>query len=219
MEAGPTVIIVGESCFACKGKIPAGALKCTGCNSWQDWRRYLDFGSAVLALLVALVSVVSFAIPIVKSAVTPQDSHIGMTFQGVGDHALIFIATNSGIRAGGLGDATFSFQIPDSKVVARTYANRSFINAGEAIQSVMYLNSEDIIGRIQILDEATIAKASACIIEIDTMEFSETSSHIIRKVPDEKCQPFLSRLKQRKIDKDYIERPRAPVVPKDDDLK
>ena len=56
-------------CKICCKPIEPAAKKCTQCNSYQSFfGRYLGFSSHVLALLVALVSVLGFVIPIVADA-------------------------------------------------------------------------------------------------------------------------------------------------------
>jgi hypothetical protein len=59
-------------CRACKLPMPTEANKCTKCSSLQDWHRYLDMSGLVLSLLVALTSVLAFAIPIWKETLTPK---------------------------------------------------------------------------------------------------------------------------------------------------
>lgn len=59
-------------CRACKLPMPADANKCTECSSLQDWRRYLDSSGIVLSLLVALTSVLTFAIPVWKDALVAK---------------------------------------------------------------------------------------------------------------------------------------------------
>ncbi|WP_165184980.1 hypothetical protein [Caulobacter soli] len=61
-----------KPCRACCYDMPAKANKCVKCSSLQDWQRYLTFSSSILALLTALVSVSTFAIPIWKSAFAPS---------------------------------------------------------------------------------------------------------------------------------------------------
>lgn len=51
-------------CIVCGNDIHLGAKKCTHCGSYQDFRRYMTFSSTVLGLLVALISVTTFAIPV-----------------------------------------------------------------------------------------------------------------------------------------------------------
>ncbi|RVC64391.1 hypothetical protein [Mesorhizobium sp.] len=50
-------------CQQCRLSIPEGAQVCTHCQSYQDWRSWFAVSSTVLALLTALISVLSFAVP------------------------------------------------------------------------------------------------------------------------------------------------------------
>lgn len=50
-------------CRQCKLPIPNGAKICTHCQSYQDWRRWFSVSTTVLALLTALISVLSFTLP------------------------------------------------------------------------------------------------------------------------------------------------------------
>jgi hypothetical protein len=43
-------------CVCCKEVIKAGAIKCTKCDTFQDWRRYISIGNLSLGLLIALVA-------------------------------------------------------------------------------------------------------------------------------------------------------------------
>ncbi|NQT12742.1 MAG: hypothetical protein HQ582_08335 [Planctomycetes bacterium] len=54
----------GKKCVDCALPIPANAKVCTKCNGYQQgWRRYVRFSDTVLALLIALISVLAVAIP------------------------------------------------------------------------------------------------------------------------------------------------------------
>ncbi|MBI3677215.1 MAG: hypothetical protein HY243_11445 [Proteobacteria bacterium] len=53
-----------KNCIECASAIPIDARRCVHCSSQQDWTRYLTWSSTTLGLLVALVSVLTFAIPI-----------------------------------------------------------------------------------------------------------------------------------------------------------
>ncbi|MER8882427.1 hypothetical protein [Mesorhizobium sp. M0590] len=50
-------------CRQCSLSIPESAHICTHCQSFQDWRRWFAVSNTVLALLTALISVLSFAVP------------------------------------------------------------------------------------------------------------------------------------------------------------
>jgi hypothetical protein len=52
-----------KMCISCGALMPTPALKCTACNSFQDWRRYLPFDATILALLTALASVLTTGAP------------------------------------------------------------------------------------------------------------------------------------------------------------
>jgi hypothetical protein len=63
-----------EKCGTCLKGIPRGAKKCTNCDSYQDWRRHLPAGTAVLSLLVALGSVLTVLVPVLSEALTYGNS-------------------------------------------------------------------------------------------------------------------------------------------------
>lgn len=63
-------------CVVCRNSIPEGALKCTECGSFQNWRRHLDFSSLVLSLLVALLSVSGIVIPALYKTLNPPKSQV-----------------------------------------------------------------------------------------------------------------------------------------------
>ncbi|WP_136658383.1 hypothetical protein [Nitratireductor sp. XY-223] len=46
-------------CWACRGGLKPNQQKCVECDSWQNWRMYFAFSSTSLALLVALLSIVT----------------------------------------------------------------------------------------------------------------------------------------------------------------
>jgi hypothetical protein len=48
---------VEKVCIQCAKSIPIHAKKCTECDSFQDWRRHLQFSGLALSLLIALLSV------------------------------------------------------------------------------------------------------------------------------------------------------------------
>lgn len=48
-----------KGCIQCASEIPKGANKCLKCGSFQNFRRFFEFSNNVLALLIALVSVIS----------------------------------------------------------------------------------------------------------------------------------------------------------------
>lgn len=87
-----------KSCQACMSTVPVSAKKCGHCGAYQDWRRHLQISQSVLALLVALISVLSMGIPIVKSTLTPDDSSVILTYLDRPDTTIPIIASNKGSR-------------------------------------------------------------------------------------------------------------------------
>lgn len=87
-----------KKCRICMEPILLSATKCRFCGSYQNWRRYLQSSQVVLALLVALVSVVSLSVPIIKNAMTPDDSDLSLTYLDRADITVPIIASNKGSR-------------------------------------------------------------------------------------------------------------------------
>ena len=86
-------------CVVCKEPIAQDALKCIHCNSYQDWKRYIFFSNSVLALLIALVSVLTVAIPVLHNSFKSEEEFISISVVDV-ESDLILLAINSGTRPG-----------------------------------------------------------------------------------------------------------------------
>jgi hypothetical protein len=71
-----------KPCALCGMEIPLGALKCSHCDSFQDWRKHLPFSSTVLSLLVALLSVLTVAAPALEKLFAPSDERIRVDVTG-----------------------------------------------------------------------------------------------------------------------------------------
>lgn len=91
-----------KPCRVCSEEIKKSAIKCVHCDSYQDWRSKLTFSSTVLSLLVALVSVLTAAIPVFKDAITPKNSSLTLAFQGANANTLSLLVANQGIRPGSI---------------------------------------------------------------------------------------------------------------------
>jgi predicted nucleic acid-binding Zn ribbon protein len=91
-------VMATSHCFLCRKEIPRGAKICTECNSYQDWRKHFGFSSTVLSLLVALVSVLTVAVPVIRNALTPDRSEVHcalLTWNATGATLLV---SNRGVR-------------------------------------------------------------------------------------------------------------------------
>ena len=87
-----------NECCLCMEPMRAGATKCTSCGTFQNWRRHLNLSTAVLSLLVALVSVSALAVPLLIDAFEEQRSKVSVEFSfASGDYAYLYVA-NDGPR-------------------------------------------------------------------------------------------------------------------------
>jgi hypothetical protein len=102
-----------KPCVVCQEPIKRHATKCVHCGSYQDWRSNISFSlsTSVLSLLVALVTVLTAAVPVFKEALTPKNSDLTFSFQGASTDPirLIVLATNRGVRPGTVHPATSLF--------------------------------------------------------------------------------------------------------------
>ena len=55
METSPKDV---KPCKYCGNDIPAAAVKCTHCDTWQNWRGLLNFSIPVLSLILAILTVI-----------------------------------------------------------------------------------------------------------------------------------------------------------------
>lgn len=85
-------------CRLCKKPIEAGAIKCTECDGYQNWRRYFDFSSVILSLLIALFSVLTITIPVLTSVFTQQNSDVQLTVLGHDENTITVVCSNRGNR-------------------------------------------------------------------------------------------------------------------------
>lgn len=104
-----------KHCRVCAEPINKVAQKCIHCQSEQNrWRQRLGFSSTILSLLVALVAVLTAAVPVFKEALTPKNSSLSFSFVGATHQSIGVIASNSGTRPGAVRRAFVSSnRIPD----------------------------------------------------------------------------------------------------------
>ena len=86
------------SCAVCRESILYGARKCTHCDSFQDFRRWINISSSVLALLVALVSVLSVVLPDVVAFFEEEYSETRADLHAIENVLVNIVATNVGTK-------------------------------------------------------------------------------------------------------------------------
>jgi hypothetical protein len=85
-----------KMCATCGALMPAPATKCTVCDTFQDWRRYLPFDATILALLTALVSVLATTVPVVVGWVSEGYSDMQVTYRDDVSGGIVVNAYNAG---------------------------------------------------------------------------------------------------------------------------
>ena len=110
-----------KACKSCGSDMLKNTHKCHNCGSFQNWRGHINLSSTVLALLVALVTVITAAYPIMVEALTDDNSIVNLVFQSSrkdspDSYGYIFIAGNSGNRPAGLGESIYQIEIDRSSV-------------------------------------------------------------------------------------------------------
>jgi hypothetical protein len=98
-------------CRACREEIRPGARKCIHCQSAQGWQRHLSLSSTVLALLIALISVLQSALPVFIAIYKGDASRVSMHFLKANGLSLILAASNSGTRPGTLAHGTLTLPL------------------------------------------------------------------------------------------------------------
>jgi hypothetical protein len=99
-------------CKVCREEIRPGAQTCIHCNSRQGWQRHLGLSSTMLALLVALISVLQSAVPVFVAAYRGDRSEASMQFLKSDGLTAIFAASNSGNRPGALAFGSLLVKSP-----------------------------------------------------------------------------------------------------------
>ncbi|MEH0154504.1 hypothetical protein V6R21_10195 [Limibacter armeniacum] len=102
-------------CKICKEEIKQGAKKCNHCDSFQDYRRYVNTSTTFLSLMVALVTILSFGIPYVLKTLENPDSDIKMHLIGHNPltNEIDIYCVNEGDRPGLVHGANFEFDCDD----------------------------------------------------------------------------------------------------------
>lgn len=104
-------------CRYCKAEIPSGAVLCSECKCYQDWRGNLPITSTGLALVVALLSVTATMVPVLGPIFSPPRSRASVSMPIVRGERLVLVATNIGDRPATISTADLTFKaMPFSSV-------------------------------------------------------------------------------------------------------
>jgi predicted nucleic acid-binding Zn ribbon protein len=99
-----------KRCKVCAEPINHDARKCIHCQSEQGkFRSRLGFSATVLSLLVALIAVLTSAIPAIVDVFTPKNSSLTVSVHGLTFERLAILVSNKGVRPGSVTGAGIRF--------------------------------------------------------------------------------------------------------------
>lgn len=164
-----------KHCRICAEPINKRAMKCIHCQSEQSlWRQRMGLSSTVLALLIALISVTTAALPAIKDFLTPKNSSLSFSYTGATEDYIGVLVSNSGIRPGTLKSASLAregFPLIPLHIVGLAFNATEIINAGANRQVNFYARRNPMH-----LDTEAMTKNKVCNIEIKFKEFLGKSS-------------------------------------------
>lgn len=102
-------------CIICRKPIEEGAKKCTECDSYQDWRRHFSFGTVVLSLLIALISVSTTSFQVAKNLLAKEQSDLRFSLVKYGPSSIMVMSSNLGDRAGALKNAILRIKMSNKE--------------------------------------------------------------------------------------------------------
>jgi hypothetical protein len=135
--------------------ISVGAKKCIKCGSFQDFRRFLAVGNNFLALLIALISVLSFSLPIFSKYLTKPKTNIIISYAG-DESAIVYssgideadlILFNEGNRMGFVTGVSLIVCVDDNTITWKRYYNfKSANNDKETINLPLAIKPNESLG-------------------------------------------------------------------------
>jgi predicted nucleic acid-binding Zn ribbon protein len=100
------------TCPVCAHPMPAGARKCTECDEWQTFRRFVPASQTGLALVLALISIISIVgPPFVRWMWPDSETHVYIVSGEL--KSLQAAISNTGRRPAILRSYRVSFDLPD----------------------------------------------------------------------------------------------------------
>lgn len=174
-------------CSTCHEPIFPGARKCVHCDSYQDWRRHLSMGSSVLALLVALVSVIALSAPMFVQLATPKNSKVEVRFQRLHLDNAYVLASNHGVRPASIKSVAYEVTAPDGKRSGRRLGLApTMVQPGTAVQLVAPFSQTDFRKFDRSLWEALASPARdkfKISIEVTVVPFRGESRTVSELIP------------------------------------
>src|SRR5436853_1393453 len=86
----------GRPCVECRQSVPAGARICPSCKSYQDWRRFVAIGQTNLALVLAILSVLTTLTALGVPLFQARGLDVGIVYESMSDELVTLLARNDG---------------------------------------------------------------------------------------------------------------------------
>jgi hypothetical protein len=97
-NTAPSPPPVTKKCAICAEPILAEAKKCIHCGSYQSWHERINFSVTILSLLVALIAVITAAVPPIKTLFVPTIAAFRFSDPSFRPGAVTVMATNVGAQ-------------------------------------------------------------------------------------------------------------------------
>jgi predicted nucleic acid-binding Zn ribbon protein len=154
-----------KHCPVCAEPINSKAWKCIHCQSELGrWRRRLSLSSTVLALIVALVSVLGTTTPPIIEAMKPKKS-IAYILQDVTAGGITIVASNVGTRQGIV--TTASLSMLDMYVSLKMPTSHLILKPGDT--AVVNFTQSDAVF-VPKIDMSKIMIGTPCYIDVQTVD-------------------------------------------------
>ncbi len=117
-----------KPCKYCDTTISAKAIYCNHCKHYQNWRVFKNFNNSLIALCIALISVLSSFIPIVKETFEDKKTVVTASFLETSDNAFVILLTNEGNKRGVISYSRIklnSGKVMENKYMTANLANQS----------------------------------------------------------------------------------------------
>jgi hypothetical protein len=196
---GPVAANYTKPCKVCGETIKLAAHKCIHCDSYQDWRANISFGNTFLALLVALISVTTTAVPVIRYAFTPDNSELLFSFQDSTEDSINVLISNTGSRPGSIGNEPYLSIPTNLAMVALTFSDgKSFLlDSGKSTLLQLTYTPKNTLTATTPFSSMDILKLPdnvACTIALSATDFQARFGAIPLQPACKRLKPFLSKV-------------------------
>jgi hypothetical protein len=181
-----------KRCIACGEAIRADAKRCIHCTSEQSpVKQRLGFGTTLMSLSVALVSVLGVVVPILIQSATPDDSHLIFSLQHATEVELFVIVSNQGREPGTVSVGTL--QVKGGKSVQIRSSERSPVEIVEPKKSVLLHFHKFVLDGKRVTADLYFEapKDQPCILSIHVTSFRGERSALSIERPCSAFTPFV----------------------------